>query len=193
MEAYPLQWPDGWPRTKEPTNARFKVSMAGAVEHLYDELDRLGATNIVVSSDMQVRLDGKPYAKQNRLDDEGVAVYFMLNGKQQCIPCDRWTSIKDNVRAVGLTVEALRGLDRWGAKEMVDAAFRGFTALPAGGGASQRPWHEVLGVNPYSSAELIRAVYHRLAKEHHPDHGGSAEKFKEIKEAYEEAKKLGKV
>lgn len=189
-EAFPLQWPVSWPRAKHPQNAQFKVTMAEAVSHLYDELDRLGAKNVVVSSNMQVRLDGRPYATQKRMDDEGVAVYFTLNNEQQCIPCDKWTTVKDNVRAIGLTVQALRGLDRWGAKEMVNAAFRGFKALPESAIVTpyqSRAWYEVLEVSQTASVETIKAAYRSMLLKYHPDHGGDVNKFHELQKAYKEA------
>jgi DnaJ-domain-containing protein 1 len=193
MEAYPLSWPAGWPRTDDPQLARFKVTMGEAVQHLYDQLDMLGADNIVVSSNMRLRIDGKPLANQNRLDDEGVAVYFDLRGKQQCIPCDKWLYVKDNVRAIGLTVEALRGLERWGAKEMVDAAFAGFKALPASIELSEhmkRTWHDVLEVLPTASPEVIKGAYKRLAGKYHPDNptSGDEYRFKEVQNAWNEIK-----
>lgn len=188
-EAYPLQWPNAWPRSKYQQNAQFKVTMGEAVEHLYNELDRLGASDVVVSSNMRLRLDGKPYAEQRRMDDEGVAVYFTLNGEQQCIPCDKWTTVKDNVRAIGLTVQALRSLERWGAKEMVNAAFRGFKALPETAIVTpytKRPWHEVLEVAPTASPEVIKASYRQKMLKAHPDHGGSMEEFQEVQNALRE-------
>jgi hypothetical protein len=191
MEAYPLQWPAAWPRTKYPQNAQFKVGMGEAVSELYDELDRLGATNIVVSSNMQVRLDGRPYAKQTRMTDEGVAVYFTYNGAQQCIPCDKWATVKDNVRAVGLTVAALRGLERWGAKEMVNAAFQGFKALPAAiimGEGTARAWWEVLEIPRDSDLVFAQRAYKQLLQTKHPDRGGSDQEFIELKNAWEQAK-----
>jgi DnaJ-class molecular chaperone len=45
--------------------------------------------------------------------------------------------------------------------------------------------YEVLGVDRKADTDEIRAAYKRLAKEHHPDRGGNAEKFKEIQEAHE--------
>lgn len=194
MDAYPLQWPAGWPRSKSPQPARFQVTMNESVKNLYDELDRLGASNIIVSSNMRLRLDGRPTATQNRLEDEGIAVYFTLSGAQQCIPCDKWSTVKDNVRAVGLTVAALRGLERWGAKEMVNAAFRGFRALPENiilGEHVSRPWHEVLQVSPNADQEIIRAAWKRLISRYHPDNteSGDATKFAEVQKAYNEVKK----
>src|SRR5690606_9584801 len=129
MEAYPLQWPDGWPRTDRPARARFDTSFARARAELLNELRLLGATGVVISSNIELRRDGLPYANAKQPDDRGMAVYFTLRGEQQCIPCDVWDRTEDNLQAIRLTVAALRGLDRWGAKEMVNAAFRGFKAL----------------------------------------------------------------
>lgn len=190
-DSYPLAWPPAWPRSKSPQSARFKVSMGESVSSLYDELDRLGASNVVVSSNMRLRLDGRPLADQRRLDDEGVAVYFSLKGAQQCIPCDKWSTVKDNVRAVALTIQALRGLERWGAKEMVNAAFQGFKALPESiimGEHTSRAWWEVLQVAQTADIEVIEGAYKKLLMKAHPDIGGSDFAFQELQNAYKQAK-----
>lgn len=113
IDAYPLQWPTAWPRTKQPLVAQFKTSLTSAARNLTWELERLGAKNIVISSNMQYRADGIPYSRQPNLADTGIAVYFTLNGEEQCIPCDKWTDLADNMQAIRKTVEALRGLERW--------------------------------------------------------------------------------
>ncbi|WP_247728277.1 J domain-containing protein [Halovivax limisalsi] len=46
--------------------------------------------------------------------------------------------------------------------------------------------YETLGISPDASIEEVRRQYRRLLKEHHPDHGGSRERFLRIKRAYEE-------
>ena len=43
----------------------------------------------------------------------------------------------------------------------------------------------VLGVTSGAPDTDIRKAYHKLAREHHPDKGGDAEKFKKVQEAYE--------
>ena len=43
----------------------------------------------------------------------------------RAIACDKWDSIRDNLHAVAKTIEALRGIDRWGTGEMVDAGTLG--------------------------------------------------------------------
>lgn len=182
MNAYPLQWPEGWPRTQNPKQSRFDTSLAVARDELLNELRLLGAKNVVINSNMKLRNDGLPYSRQGYIHDVGIAVYFILNGRQQCIPCDKWNHIRDNVQAVRLTVAALRGLERWGAKEMVNAAFRGFEALPD---PDSKQWFDVLGVTPSASREEIKRAYRNLVQIHHPDkQTGNTERFQEIQSAY---------
>lgn len=45
--------------------------------------------------------------------------------------------------------------------------------------------YDLLGVSPDADDVVIEAAYRALAKKHHPDSGGDAEKFKTIKDAYE--------
>lgn len=192
ISAYPLQWPAHWPRTQHPLFSQFQTSLSEASTNLFRQLELMGATNIVINSNMQLRPDGRPYARQQTIDDTGVAVYFTLNGEQQCIPCDKWMKLEENVQAIRKTVEALRGLERWGAKEMVNAAFRGFKALPENVIVTPytvRPWHEVLEVLPTASFDVIQAAYKRLLLRHHPDQGGDVVKFQELKQAYDQARK----
>ena len=46
-------------------------------------------------------------------------------------------------------------------------------------------YYETLGVPKSASADDIKRAYRKLAGENHPDRGGSADKFKEINEAYQ--------
>lgn len=168
IEAYPLTWPTGWPRCRYPASATFRTGLADARDGLYRELWMLGASSVVVSSNAPLNKNGEISSRQARLADPGVAVYFVLDGEQKSIPCDKWNRIEDNVQAIRLTVAALRGLERWGAKEIVAAAFRGFEALPEGAGAE---WWSELGVARDASEVEVRGAYHRLMKAHHPDTG----------------------
>jgi DnaJ-class molecular chaperone len=43
---------------------------------------------------------------------------------------------------------------------------------------------DILGLPPLVTREDIRKQYHFLARRHHPDQGGDAEKMEEISEAY---------
>lgn len=181
IEAYPLHWPIGWKREQNPQQSKFQTPLVDARVGLTRQLELLGARNIIISSNAELTRSGDIAARQRRIDDTGVAVYFTLRGNQRCIPCDKWTLLADNLHAIELTVEALRGLERWGAKDMVDAAFAGFEALPEGG---DDPWHVTLNVSPVAAIEEIEAAYRRLAKQLHPDLGGNAEDFHALERAY---------
>lgn len=191
IDAYPLQWPMGWPRTKWPERARFDTGFATARNELMRELNLLGATNIIISSNIELRRDGLPYSGRRQPEDTAIAVYFKLNGEDQCVPCDKWTRSEDNLQAIRKTIEALRGLERWGAKEMVNAAFRGFKALPANiivGAGTMRSWSEVLQVSYEADWDVIEAAYKRLLHKVHPDKGGTVEAFTELQNAFKQAK-----
>jgi hypothetical protein len=131
-QPYPLQWPPGWDRTSRQDRevARFRIGMADALDDLLHELDLLDAHSVVITSDLPVSgRTGLPYAN-GRADDPGVAVWCVVGGKERVFACDRWDEPADNVRAIGKTIEALRGIERWGAADMVTRAFQGFAALP---------------------------------------------------------------
>lgn len=186
VPAYPLQWPAGRPRTPgcRRTRSKFDTTFAVARDDLFRELRRLGARAVVLSTNIELRQDGIPYANRRQPEDVGVAVYFTHKNRQVCFACDRWDKIEDNIRAVCKTVEAIRGIERWGTGDMVDAAFAGFQALPAP--ASKRPWWDVLGVAGHASSEEATAAYRRLSLANHPDRGGSAATMAQINAAWDE-------
>ena len=85
QEAFPLSWPLAWPRTKFPGDSRFGThgrspTVARARETLNLELGRLGASRVVVSTNIELRRDGQPYSNRRDPSDSGVAVYFTLKG-----------------------------------------------------------------------------------------------------------------
>ena len=195
-DAYPLQWPPGWKRTIRPQRSNFgegrhngsymtriPLTHSKALSNLINELDRLGVKKQVLSTNLELRLDGLPRSGQRRLEDNGVAIYFELDGKEQCIPCDKWDRVEDNMQAVAKTIEALRGIERWGAKEMVDAAFRGFQALPD----YHTPGTAIsMGIRYFDDSFDIKKRYKELVKTLHPDVGGDITEFQEMQRQYKE-------
>lgn len=189
-QAYPLQWPEGWPRCRYPEWSQFKVSFARARDDLIDEIRMLGGKQTVISTNLKTRQDGYPLASQREPEDAGVAVYFTYKGKPMCFACDRFCKVHENMRAIGMTIEALRGIERWGASDMLDRAFTGFAALNAPEGAERpKPWWEILGVGPNANEHEIEYGYRKNRKRKHPDHGGTPEEFIAVKKAYETGKR----
>jgi hypothetical protein len=199
-EAYPLQWPPGRPRTErwKRERAKFEVTFARARDNIVAEVGRLAGRypdpQVVISTNIALRKDGFPLANQRQPDDPGVAVYFVYKKRPMSFACDRWDKIEHNMQAIAKTVEALRGIARWGTGDMLEAAFTGFTALPpppaAGPGATPQParrtWRDVFGTGVHSRGQ-VQDVFRRLASAYHPDRGGDPAKMAELNRAREEA------
>jgi hypothetical protein len=177
----------------------YNIGLAAARDGLLLELERLGARNVVITTDLPTRRDGMPYA-DSRAADVGVAVWFAMleNGHtvERVFACDKWRTHAENMRAIALSIEAMRGLERWGAADVINRAFAGFAGLPPGVplGPVKRPWRDVLGVEDsnLSGTELLTVVkyaYRDLIKKAHPDAGGSHELAAEINGALAEAER----
>ena len=100
--------------------------------------------------------------------------------------------------AVAHSIKAIRALSRWGATEVVERAFAGFTALPAGDGSDismSVAWRNVFDINPefeavLPKADLLSVVRYRhreKAKYLHPDVGGTTEAMMMVNAALEAA------
>lgn len=197
-EAYPLQWPAGRPRTESwrRERAKFDVTFARARDNIVAEVSRLAGRypdpQIVISTNIALRRDGLPLASQRQPDDPGVAVYFLYKKRQMSFACDRWQKIDHNMQAISKTIEALRGIARWGTGDMLEAAFTGFTALPppaaAAPGQGRLHWRDVFGTG-VQTREQLQDVFRRMASAFHPDRGGDPTKMAELTRAREEALK----
>lgn len=196
VDAYPLTWPVGWPRTPDTRRTetwRYKVSFADARDELVRSVQLLGGESVVVSSNVPTRRDGLPFASYSEPTDPGVAVYWVerigSTVTPRAIACDAWLKVRDNMRAVGLAVDGLRALRRSGASQVVERAFTGFAALPATTSSRSAPhWRDVLGLRGTVTREQLDATYKRLAVEAHPDRpGGSHERMSQINRARSDA------
>ena len=190
IENYPLYWPDGWKRTPRSERRRLPADVAfgRARDRLMKELELLGAMKIVLSTNVPLRRDGLPYAESREPDDPGVAVYFDYRRKPMCFASDSYFTVRDNVRAIALTIEALRGIERWGASDMIERAFRGFAALPERASSS---WRSVFGfeIGAPVTVAAVESRFRQLARERHPDAGGNSDRFFELTQAREAARR----
>ena len=195
-EAYPLCWPEGYPRTLRADRTLgsavfgYKWTQDRVRRLLEEEVRRLCGDYPLLSTMIALRQDGAPYATQKRIDDPGVAIYFMYGTREVAMACDRYFEIWANMRALALCIESLRRLERHGGGEILDRAFTGFAALPASI-IPAVPWWTLLGWDDDQGGVHTRAdvqeAYRRRLMECHPDKGGSQEAMADLNRAREQA------
>lgn len=187
-----------WPgqRTQSKQRSQFSAPWGSTLELLEKELRALRAKDVLLQTfhtEGQIRQDGLPYANARTPEDPGVILTFESKHGPLSFPCDTYRDWKDNVRAIALSMEKLRAVDRYGVTKS-DEQYRGWKALPGGNtgptlsalGAARRvatagfPAETVLN-DPVAAKRAIRAAMARA----HPDAGGTAERFHEITQAKE--------
>ena len=205
-QRFPLAWPTGWRRTASShrQRARFsqkerkygddgasswlsiqQLTVATARKRLEGELDRLNAREVVLSTNIALRLDGLPRSGQGEPQDPGVAVYFRLLGKPRTLAADRWDRVADNIAAIAGHIAAIRTVDRYGVGTL-EQVFAGYAALPP----SAEEWWTILGLTPTATLTDVEEAFRRLAKIEHPDVGGTHERMARLTAAREVARKL---
>lgn len=206
-QAYPLAWPPGRTRTDPQrrkraafhgtgtraasygggtTTFRREKSVEESTNALLHELGLLtGAGKAVISTNLPLRRDGLPKSDHAPIDP-GVAVYFRYQGQDTAFACDRWDRVADNIYAIAKTIEAIRGIARWGSSEMVRAAFTGFRRLPP----PVRPWRLVFGFSADETPMLeeVDRRHREATAKHHPDRGGLDTIMAEINAARDQAR-----
>lgn len=190
ITAYPLYWPEGWDRNKEQVDSKFgtyrnRKTLAAATHFLLEELRRMGVDDrrdIIISTNVVLRNDGLPRSGQKAPEDPGVSVWWIDHKQEQkVIALDKYKTVADNLYAVAKTIEALRGIERWGGGEILNRTFKGFKALPS----SKPNWRAVLQYDG-QSLEDLKDAYRKARSRTHPDKGGSAEEFKKVCDAWNE-------
>jgi hypothetical protein len=204
-----------WPRalTKSRKSGQFRASYPATLDLLESELRHLRARNIVIQTAMRqedLRNDGWPRAGARKPSMPGVIVSFESSQGPLSFACDRYFEWEDNLRAIALTLESLRAVERYGATPHREQ-YRGFAALPAppapsagavppGAGhraaegdfaTAEEAARFVAGHTPgavTSSAILSDALAREralrlAAKKLHPDQGGDAAQFLRLQEA----------
>lgn len=214
MTKFPLTWPAGWKRTTHRTSANFSkgerqysqtpgeaswlkrkgLTVSDATQRVLKALRIFGVLegDAIISTNVELRLDGLPRSNQPEPSDPGAAVYWQRHSDKgfKCMAIDRYDRVADNIAAVAATLDAMRAIERHGGALILDRAFMGFTALPAPGQTSGKGWREILGFEPDSTPTLATADqnYRKLRSLHHPDKpGGTPEMFNTVQRAWEQA------
>jgi hypothetical protein len=175
--AYPLQWPAGKKRTESHRRKRSvfgghnrSLTVWQATTRLQRELNLFGARSVVVSTNVELRLDGLPRSGQRKAGDPGVAVYFRLDERPYTLAADSYDTVEANIAAIAAHIQASRAIERHGVGTLHEI-FAGFAALPPATAVDD--WRGALG-NPRTLAEA-ESTYREAMKVSHPDVAGGSE------------------
>lgn len=124
-----LSWPPTVPRT--PALARqqgaYHTSWTDAVAKLKRQVRLL----VGKGQDPRTQVTADRTHQRPRPGDPGVVAWFVRDNRVYAFPCDRWLKPEQNLQAIVLTIDALRGIARHGAEGMVQSALHGFeSTLP---------------------------------------------------------------
>lgn len=109
----------------------FSASYGRTLKDLDRELQHLDARDVTIQAGFQqVRLDGWPYSSA-RPDHPAVIVQFRRGTRPEVLTFRgfRFATFEDNLRAIALSMEALRRVDRYGVVE--GEQYQGFKQLEA--------------------------------------------------------------
>lgn len=193
-----------WPGVPTPqakrTRSQFSAKYSQTLELLSRELTHLRARNVVIEADCEprmIRQDGQ-LRTDARLNSPGIVLSFESKAGPMRFPCDRFINWDCNLRAIALTLEHLRAVDRYGVTQHSEQ-YKGWTALE-----DRRP---SAGFDRASAAEFIQAkfrdvlnrpigishllypsefrepTFKALKVALHPDRRGSDVEFKQLLEA----------
>lgn len=210
INAYPLTWPEGWPRARAREHGKFNrkerqyiagspsayltrtkdLTVNDSVSRVLQQLSCMGVSrdDVVISTNLRTRLDGLPRGDQGNPGDPGAAVYWRQKNKpMRCMAIDRYYQVADNLAAIAATLEAMRAIERHGGAQILDRAFTGFAALPE---KASTPWRAVLEIETgvRVTEDYVVSRFRTLAKQHHSDvPGGSDEKMRQLIAARDQA------
>lgn len=125
-----------WPH--KPTNprqwARFDTPYPRTVALLIREVELLGGKGDITIgvglSETDIRLDGQPRANARAMSHPGVEISFESKVGRLSYATDQYSEWQDNVRAIAVSLEALRAVERWGVSK--GRQYTGFALLEAG-------------------------------------------------------------
>lgn len=183
---------NGWPGPHTPKRGRapFRVAYDRTIADLAREIAMLSGGDVFCLANCDashLRADGGLRADAN-LPSPGIV---LVVGRSRVgpfqMPCDRYDRWQDNLRAIALSLAALRAVDRHGCTRRGEQ-YRGWQALPPGSGTATFEWTSAESAAEWlrdqagmvaSVGEIMadpRAAYIAAIKRVHPDHpGGDAE------------------
>lgn len=182
-------------------SGRFRASWDDTVGLLVAEVEKLDGDLIIVQVDAdpsEIRRDGMLRAR-TKVDFPGVKVSFQSKHGPLTYATDAYDQTyyadppgwQANVRAIALSLQALRAVDRYGVTKRGEqyVGFDAISAKPAEDtltpDEARRVLADAAGALPseLTTADAISRAYKIAAKTTHPDAGGNADVFRLIGKA----------
>lgn len=201
--------PSAWPQalTKGRRSPQFRSPLSATLDLLETELEAIKARDIVIETahaQRDIRNDGWPRADARVPSFPGVILSFdSVHGPLRYLTdtfeagsyyvsgkgSQRIHGWEANLRAIALSLEALRAVDRYGVSKRGEQ-YRGWGALPPGTPMGPAMTIEaaallVLGHDNPNGVDpgWVRQQFRKKAKEAHPDAGGDPEEYRRLVEA----------
>ncbi|UYL86910.1 DnaJ-like chaperonin [Gordonia phage RavenCo17] len=174
-----------WPGklTVNRVSSQFSAPWRATLDLLDRELWHLGPAGRNAPAVLQIamreqdfRLDGMPRANA-RPEHPGVILAIESTKGPLSFPCDRFVTWQDNLRAIALSLEALRKIDRYGITPNAEQ-YTGWKQLPATAsptGPSAADSEMVILSHadlPIGEATSLDQAYRRARANAHPDRRG---------------------
>lgn len=171
----PPQWPTG--KRSVPRSSTFRAPSSKTwallrreIEHLAKDLNPL-VTIEAGYTEGQIRKDGQP-REDAKLWDPAVIISFESRYGPVRYPCDTFSVLIDNLRAIALSLAALRAVDRYGVTRRGEQ-YIGWKALPAAGeglsAVEAREWLRSFAEPGLGQVFEDASLYRIAAKRVHPD------------------------
>lgn len=185
-ERYPLAWPSHRLRRRPQDRERGTfvangkaITLAGATDKLEDQIERLGGKYPLLSTNVELRMDGRPRADRTPPSDPGACVYFTLQGRPMAMACDAFTTVQMNIAAIANHIDVVRRQARYGVAT-AEESLQAFLTLPRPAADPTNDWRAVLGLPGDFPGRLrtgdavtrIRAYHRSKIEDCHPDKGG---------------------
>ncbi len=185
-------WPGKF--TTGRRSSPFRAKHSDTLALLAKELGFLRARNVVIQAavgENEIRRDGMLYERARPLHP-GIILSFESKHGPLSYPCDTYTDWQANLRAIALSLEALRSVDRYGVTKRAEQ-YQGWAKLP--GPKPESPINQAEAIDVLASAancspshvhkQTLEVVYRNACRRTHPDVGGNAEEFKRVQAAKE--------
>jgi hypothetical protein len=167
-------------RTKDRRDAKFKANWLQTLDLLEYELGKLHASHVVIQIEdpethKRMRNDGSITLPDKYWPTKpGVIINFESPKGNISMPCDRYRHWRDNLRAIALSLEALRAVDRYGVTRG-NEQYKGWAQLEApssAGMARESALQTIASIlqAPRDAVDANQAAFIREARiRYHPD------------------------